>query len=83
MPTPVVPSDVLTASCRCVDVPLLGQQCFSHPTSNPLFGACRTLADTYFGAVQRVGQGPFARDQQEAQQHAEQCRQQAAQRVGR
>lgn len=69
--------------CRCTDFPIVGEQCFGDASQNPLFGVCQRLADLYFGAVQRVGQDPFNRDQQEAQQYAQQCRQTVAQRAGR
>jgi hypothetical protein len=61
-----------------VDVPILGQQCFGDPSSNPLFSVCEGLANLYFRGVQSVAQGPFARDQQEAADHTQRCREQAA-----
>ena len=76
--------EALLAECRralqCTNLTIVGQQCFGDPTSNPLFKPCQELADLYFNAVQKVGQGPFTQDQQQAQQYADQCRQAKAQR---
>ncbi|KAG7668367.1 hypothetical protein Ndes2526B_g00915 [Nannochloris sp. 'desiccata'] len=78
--------EALLAECReslqCTDLPVVGEQCFENPSENPLFGPCQGLADLYFNAVQQVAEDAFTRGQEEAIQHADQCRQAAAQRAG-
>lgn len=55
-----------------MNIPIVGNgNCF---VENPLTPVCNGLAETYFQAVQRVGQEPFNRDQQEATDYANQCK---------
>jgi len=78
--------EALLAECRraleCTNLPIVGEQCFQNPSENPLFGSCQGLADFYFNAVQQLAEDSFTRDQKEAIQYANQCRQAAAQQAG-
>ncbi|KAL4436790.1 hypothetical protein ABPG75_003929 [Micractinium tetrahymenae] len=71
--------DALLAECNravgCIDIPILGQRC----ADNPLRDACAQLAQTYYEAVQRLGQPSFDKDQADQAAHVEQCKTGAAQ----
>ena len=60
-------------ACRCINLPIIGQQCLGSASSNPLYSICEHLADTYYEAVARLGQEPFDRDQSDARTHLEAC----------
>ena len=72
MPPAAVPA--LPPPARCIDVPLLGQQCID----NPILAACNGLAEAYYRGVDAVAQESFDRDQGDQAQHVEQCEAAAA-----